>query len=433
MSGQISKTPILTKLSEILSRAVNDQAQTRARLHLLDWVGCATAGAAEPVGKILRQQSGASSSAQAFVWGGLGNVLEMDDVDKRALLHPGPSIIPAALAMARETGASVPELLAAIVRGYEATIRLGRAVGPAHYALWHSTGTCGAIGAAASCASLLSLDKNQMAHAMALAISQSAGLWHTRHEPASMGKQLHTANAARAGLESAILARDGFLGPLSILEGPQGFFQAMCQDGDPQNVLSDWRVEWLIHEVSFKPWPACRHAHAVIDAALALRTSTDVSSADMIEVRTYDDALKFCDKPNPKTVIEAKFSLQHCVAICLLRGEPALEDFELSAINDAEIAALRARVQVSLGEEYEARYPARFGAEVIAGDTVIQAEDALGDPENPVTDMQIQQKALMLFAAGGVSPADISVLIDGALQSDHSADDLINKIAEVLA
>lgn len=433
MSGQISKTPILTELSEILFRTVNERAQARARLHLLDWVGCAAAGAVEPAGKVLRQQSKASAGSRAFIWGGFGNVLEMDDVDKRALLHPGPSIIPAALAMAGEMRASMSDLLAAIVRGYEATIRLGRAVGPAHYALWHSTGTCGAIGAAASSASLLSLGHDQTVHAMAHAISQSAGLWHTRHEPSSMGKQLHTANAARAGLESAKLARDGFLGPVRILEGEQGFFRAMCQDGDPQDVLRDWGADWLIHEVSFKPWPACRHAHAVIDAALALKASGNMPSDALLKVRTYGDALKFCDKPDPKTVIEAKFSLQHCVAICLLRGEPALEDFELPAINDPDAAALRARVQVSIGDEYEARYPARFGAEVSAGDAVIRVEDALGDPENPVTEAQIQQKAEMLMRAGGITPGDSKSLLKGAMLADHMANDLIDKIAEVLS
>lgn len=433
MSGQISKTSILTELSEILSRAVNDQTQARARLHLLDWIGCAAAGSVEPAGQVLRRHRATSISAQAFVWGGLGNILEMDDVDKRALLHPGPSIIPAALALARETGASISDLLTAIVRGYEATIRLGRAVGPAHYALWHSTGTCGAIGAAASSASLLALDRNQTAHAMALAISQSSGLWHTRHDPMSMGKQLHTAAAARAGLESALLARDGFLGPLNILEGAQGFFEAMCADGDPKDVLRVWSADWLIHEVSFKPWPACRHAHAVIDAALELRAAIDVSNDAAIEVRTYGDALKFCDKPHPNTVIEAKFSLQHCVAICLLRGTPSLEDFELPAINDPDVVAIRKRVQVSVGDDYEMRYPARFGAEISLGHKVMRVEDALGDPENPVTDAQIQKKAQMLLSAGGLASAESKSLIECAMSADQNADDLISKIAEVLS
>ena len=433
MSGQISKTSILTELSEMVSRDVNVHAQARARSHLLDWIGCAAAGAVEPAGKVLRRQLEPSASARSFVWGGLGNILEMDDVDKRALLHPGPSIIPAALAVAHEVDAAMPDLLAAIVQGYEATIRLGRAVGPEHYALWHSTGTCGAIGAAASSASLLSLDHDQTSHAMALAVSQAAGLWHTRHEPSSMGKQLHTANAARAGLEAAKLARDGFLGPLGILEGPQGFFQAMCRDGDAQDVLRDWSQDWLIHQVSFKPWPACRHAHAVIDAALELRASATIEGDGEILVKTYGDALKFCDKPDPKTVIEAKFSLQHCVAICLLRGEPSLEDFELAAIQDPEIAALRARTEVSVGDEYEARYPARFGAEVWIGDTAVRVEDALGDPENPVSEVQLQQKARMLLAAGSVSSAESQSFIESALSAEQGAKDLIDQITKVLS
>jgi 2-methylcitrate dehydratase PrpD len=433
MSGQISKTPSLAALSGILSRPVIEQAQARARLHLLDWVGCAAAGAVEPAGKVLRSRSASLPTERAFVWGGLGNILEMDDVDKRALLHPGPSIIPAALAVARMVDADMPALLSAIVRGYDATIRLGRSVGTGHYALWHSTGTCGAIGAAAAAASLLSLEEDQTAHAMALAISQSSGLWHTRHDPASMGKQLHTAVAARAGCDAASLAQDGFRGPLTILEGPQGFFEAMCSGADPQDILLNPQSDWLIHEVSFKPWPACRHAHAVIDAALGLRSSTDLSDGRMFQVRTYGDALKFCDKPEPKSVIEAKFSLQHCVAVCLLRGEPTLEDFERAVINDPEITALRSRVRVSVGSKYEARYPARFGAELSDGTTVVQADDALGDPENPISELQIKQKAAMLLKAGGVPTDAAQHLIERVMTTENQTNHISDQIMELLS
>ena len=433
MSGQISETPVLTALSELVSRRVDGKDEARARLHLLDWIGCAVAGAGEPTGQVLKRQAPQTASDYAFVWGGLGNILEMDDVDKRALLHPGPSIMPSALATTHDVEAEMSDLLSAIVRGYEATIRLGRAVGPAHYALWHSTGTCGAIGAAAAAASLRSLDTDQTAHAMALAMSQSAGLWHTRHDPESMGKQLHTSNAARAGYDAARLARDGFRGPLRILEGAQGFFDAMCPDGDPQNILARPDSDWRIHDDSFKPWPACRHAHAVIDAALELRAATDLAGDRMFTVQTYGDALKFCDKPMPNSVIEAKFSLQHCVAICLLNGEPTLDDFSPDAIKDPEVAALRQRVTVEIGPDFEARYPARFGASVADGETTVSVDDALGDPENPVSVKQIQSKADSLMNAGGLAAEDRTALVESVMSASAAAKPVIKLIAEALS
>ncbi|MFN7053953.1 MmgE/PrpD family protein [Hyphomonas sp.] len=415
MSGQTSAlpetpAPLTRQLAAHLAAPVSEGDRARAGLHLLDWAGCAAAGRAEPAGRILLSGMDATASARAFAWGGLGNILEMDDVDKRARLHPGPAIIPAALALAIETGAGGEALLSAIVRGYEATIRLGRATGNAHYALWHTTGTCGAIGAAAACASLLGLSEEETAHALALALSQSAGLWQTRHEPASMGKQLHTAAAARAGLEAARLAAAGFLGPLTILEGPQGFFAAMCPGAEPGGVAAPM-PGWRIHEVSFKPWPACRHAHAAIDAALALRAEAGAPGPEeTIRIETYQDALVFCDKPAPRTVIEAKFSLQHSVAVTLLRGAPQLSDFATEALGNPEIAGLRARISVAATPEFNDAYPARFGTAVTCGARRIAVPDALGDPENPVTEEQVRAKAASLFQAGGIS-ADVAAAL----------------------
>ncbi len=433
MSGQISETPILTALSKRLSRRVDDRDRARARRHLLDWVACAIAGATEPAGQALLSRSRISALDHAFAWGGLGNILEMDDVDKRALLHPGPTIIPAALSVADTQDAAMSDLLTAIVRGYEATIRLGRAVGPGHYAMWHTTGTCGAIGAAAATAHLSALNQDQTAHAMALAISQAAGLWHTRHDAQSMGKQLHTAAAARAGVEASQLASVGFVGPLKILEGEQGFFAAMCPAGDAEVILSDWGEAWVLHQVSFKPWPACRHAHAVIDAALALREQIDLKSADPIMVETYSDAVKFCDRADPKSIIEAKFSLQHSVAVALVRGAPNLEDFSVAAIQDPDLQRVRGRVRVAATNQFDDRYPVRFGSAVAAGPARVVADDALGDPENPISDSQIIDKAQMLMAAGGLSSAQRHRLISDVLESDDCARTLTRQIRECLA
>ncbi|MEX1249824.1 MAG: MmgE/PrpD family protein [Hyphomonas sp.] len=352
-----------------------------------------------------------SAEGRAFAWGALGNILEMDDVDKQALLHPGPVTVPAALALAAQTGASAACLLDAIVRGYEATIRLGRAVGAGHYALWHNTGTCGAIGAAAACAILLDLPEDGLADALALGVSQSAGFWQTRHEPASLGKQLHTANAARAGVSAARLAASGARGPRTILEGPQGFFAAMCPGAAAQDVLAVYPEPWLIADVSTKPWPACRHAHAAIDAALVLRPP---GAEGRILVETYRDALRFCDNPAPRTVAEAKFSLQHAVAVSLIRGAPRLGDFSLAAIDDPALASMRGRIDVREDGAFTRAYPGRFGARVSGGGAAVEVADAWGDPENPITDDEVKAKTRALLAAADWSAADAEALIGAA-------------------
>ena len=241
-------------------------------------MGCAVAGRNSETGDVFARSYANSDVNTAFYWGALGNILEMDDVDKRALLHPGPSIIPAALVSSHMVDADIDLLLDAIVRGYEATIRLGRAVGAAHYSNWHNTGTCGAIGAAAACASLNGLESERFAHAMGYAISLSAGLWQTRHSSQSMGKQLHTAHAARLGGEAVQIAKNGFMAPFEILEGEQGFFAAMCSDGRPNAVLDDYGVKGEI--VSVRPGPVVTMYE--LEPAPGLKASRVIGLADDI-------------------------------------------------------------------------------------------------------------------------------------------------------
>lgn len=421
MSGQLKNTSMLESLVQITERSVEDAALDRARLHVLDWIGCCIAGSQTATGRAFAAAFNGGAVGEAFYWGSLGNILEMDDVDKRALLHPGPSIIPAVLSLAAKRNCTLREMLQAVVRGYEATIRLGRAVGWHHYSIWHNTGTCGPIGAAAACSSILKLNSGQSAHALAHAISLSAGLWQTRHEPPSMGKQLHTANAARIGVEAAQLAKAGVVGPLSIIEGEQGFFKAMCKDGTPEEVLAEYDANWLINEVSFKPWPACRHAHATIDAALELKKTIDTDKLpDEIIVRSYSDALKFCDKPNPKTVIEAKFSLQHAVAVCWVKEKPELADFELDALERQEFKVVRDRVRVEDSDKYNSVFPAHFGAEIETAGQKVVINDALGDPENPVSNEQLSEKAKSLIEYSGVDRSQASQFVSYFLQCDES-------------
>ena len=164
----------------LLGRQIGPADRRRAALHLLDWIGCAAAGALTPPGIAMLAFAGTMPSGRcrsfggmllagrdaALVNGALGNVLEMDDLHRTALLHPGPVVVPAALAVAEETGASAHALLDAVVRGYEAMIRVGRSVGPAHYRHFHNTATCGVFGSAAATGSLLGLDEDRLVDAL---------------------------------------------------------------------------------------------------------------------------------------------------------------------------------------------------------------------------------------------------------------------------
>ncbi|MBL8378774.1 MAG: MmgE/PrpD family protein [Burkholderiales bacterium] len=422
-------TTVAFSLASICARSVDGAARERAALHVQDWLGCAAAGVREAVSTPLAAWAATRPRGPAalltgsradmldacLINGALGNPLEMDDVHRAAILHPGPVVIPAALAVGETIGAAADDVLAAIVRGYEAMIRVGVAAGPGHYAYWHPTATCGVFGAAVAAASLLRLSTPMTVAALGNAGTQAAGLWQVRHEDV-MAKQLHTAHAAHAGVLAADWARHGFSGVTTLLEGPQGFFAALG-GGDPARVAAEPDAGWKIFEVSFKPWPACRHAHPLIDAALALRETLPadaIAAIDTVEVRAYADAIKFCDRPDPATALQAKFSLQHCAATVLLHGPPALAHFEPSALAEPRVAALRARVRVASAEPYASAYPAHFGAALTVctqGRAYEHAvTDALGDPENPLSRPAIDAKArtLMqhaLWSAGRIDAA----------------------------
>jgi 2-methylcitrate dehydratase PrpD len=430
-----SAAPSLTEaLADRLAAGVDAHARRAAAARVLDWAGCAVGALAEPLaapldravgtlaapGAATRVGRGACDPAAALAWNGaLGNALEMDDVHRVSILHPGPIVIPAALAACEATGAGSAAFLDAVVRGYEATIRVGMALGTSHYRFWHTTATAGSFGAAAAVASVLGLDPARTADALGTAGSTTGGLWQVRHEDAPT-KSIHNAESARRGYVAAFLARAGVRGPRRILEGPQGLFTATAPAADPAAITAE-AADWRIHETSLKPWPACRHAHPAIDALRrALAAGVDPAAVERVEIATYAEAIRFCDRPAPRTPAEARFSLQHAAAVVLARREPALADFTPEAIADPSLAPRRERVTVVEDPAASARFPAHYGASVTLtlddGRRVEAAvRDAWGDPEWPLEAAEVRAKALRLMCWGGFDAARATRLADAAL------------------
>jgi 2-methylcitrate dehydratase PrpD len=396
MKGALSLTE---QLAKHLQRPVDEATRQRARLHLLDWLACvAGARQSDLARRIIANVETIEYAIDKAAW--LGNVLEMDDVHRTALLHPGPVVWPSSLAfMCESEDGQLEDVLCSAVKGYEAMIAIGSTFDDAHYSSFHNTATAGVFGSVAarwpyddSMPEDFPQEIEQQSSAFGLAGSVSSGLWQMRHE-VSDGKQWHIVHALNTASNACCFAWDGVIGPRFILEGPQGLYAATCREPKPMTFPDQWRI----HEVSFKPWAACRHAHPAIDCALELRAAGKLTAPYHVE--TYADAITFCDKPDPKTEIEAKFSLQHAVAVIAdgRRATPA--DFTPEAI--AALAPLRAQVTVAEAPEITARYPAHFGARVNG----LELVDCLGDPERPVGEAEIIAKMHMLAEWGGL-PAD---------------------------
>ena len=393
---------LLNHVGVTLTRVVGESEKKRARLHLLDWLACVAGARLSDAGQLGAAISGQGWERATY----LGNVLEMDDVHRMALLHPGPVIWPAAMSLST---ASLDERLAAGVRGYEAMIAIGAALDAHHYAHWHPTATAGVFGAAAACGSLFGFGPDDYRHALGNAGSVAGGLWHMRHHNV-LTKQWHIYHAVRTGRDAALHAHHGATGPAGILEGSQGVFAAMTKE---PGTLASAGDGWLIDEVSFKPFAACRHAHPAIDAAMELRSAGKLVAP--FKVETFADALTFCDRPNPTNELEAKFSIQHSIAVVADGREAKPEDFTEPAI--AALATLRAQVSVSEDRVITARYPAHFGARVNGFELV----DTLGDPERPVTRERIVEKMYTLAKWGELDKAQVKRAVDLVLTSDDAA------------
>jgi 2-methylcitrate dehydratase PrpD len=383
--------------------------------------------------------TGLDAGRQALLMGSLCHILEVDDLHRTSVVHPGCVVVPAMLALAapsRRQGTGGRACLTALLHGYEAACRVGMAVGREHYRVWHNTATCGPFGSAMAASHLLGLDEEATVHALGNAGSQSAGLWEFI-ETGAETKHLHAGRGAEAGVVAAGLARFGFTGAPRILEGARGFFRAACPDAAPERLLEDADGRWQVHATSIKPWPSCRHTHPAIACALDIQDrmrraglSRDAISA--VRVTAYQAALDVCDRPAPDSAYAAKFSLQHCVAAGLFDGTIDFASFEAAARE--RLARPRGLVALATGEPFQASYPGAWGSRVEATASdgrVVAAEvrHARGDPEAALSRAELIGKAESLLAHGGLKDPQRFVSTVLAMADGGPAPDLMAEIA----
>ncbi len=352
--------------------------------YLLDAVGCGIHGQSQPwarmVNQYIREQRGKRESTlwlqnfrgpAANVALGLGVMIHSFDFDDyhNAKVHPGAPVIPAAITVGEAVGASGKELLAAMVAGYETMIRVSLATGPNASRLrgWHLTGTTGTFGAAAAAGNLLRLNEDQMASALGLAGTQSAGLWAFLADGA-MSKRFHPGRASQSGVMAAFLARKGFHGPTRVLEAPDGgFCRATSDRVDLSLATADLGERFLSGETSIKPYACCASSHSAVDAVLEIKAKHRFLPTDVAKVlvKTAGVVQVQCGFPyRAMSVLEAQMSLQFIVAVALLEGAALQEQFSEAKIKDPRVLDLAGRVEVVVDPDIDRWYPARYANKV---------------------------------------------------------------------
>jgi 2-methylcitrate dehydratase PrpD len=387
----------------------------RARYLFLDYLGVAARGSlydssrppqnlarllgANPAGAIVIGTELKTSPPLAALANGIAaHAPELDDVVNEASLHPGVVVMSAALAAGHLAGASVRSFIEAIVVGYEVCVRVALSLSPSapYERGFHPTGTCGTMGAAVAAAKILKLDPNQMVNALGIAGSQAAGSMEFLAD-GSHTKRFNAGWAAHSGVVAALLARDGLTGPRTILEGTHGFLHAYAAASNPDRLLSDWARPYHIMKTSIKPYSCCRYKQGAIDCILKIMQENGLQASDVEKatIGLLSAGFPLIAEPaelkqNPKSIVDAQFSMPFGAAVAILYGNAALDEYVLDNVQSTRVKALMEKISCVKDSRLDAAFPKKWPAWAniltTSGQTYVAAvDDPKGDPENPLT------------------------------------------------
>src|SRR5712691_11146197 len=271
------------------------------------------------------------------------------------LTHPTVCVLPAALATAEVEGKSGKDLLVAYHSGVEVECKIAEAISPRHYEDgFHSTGTCGVFGGTTACARLRNFDESQISRAFGIAASQGAGL---RENFGTMMKSFHAGHAAEIGVFAADLAALGWTGAEQILEADRGFFHAFGGSYDPSAIFHKLGQPWTFANpgVSIKPYPCGSLPHPGMTEMQRLIRSEKIKAADveMVEVGTNRNLPNALIHHHPKNNLQAKFSMEFCLAILLIEGKAGLGEFTDAVVNRPDVQAMIDRIHFGVDPEAE--------------------------------------------------------------------------------
>lgn len=334
----------------------------------------------------------------------MGRARELDDVDDRLGLHASAVIVPTAFAMAQRRGkASGKDLITGITLGIDLACRMGLASRAAQARrLWNLTAAYQTFGATVAAGKLLGLDEPGMASAMAIAYSQLAASEQGSSEGTFVVTgMLQQGLAAKAAISSALLAQEGFTGLKDVIAR---YYRSYEQgEYDPQALVADFGQKFQGVYLGVKPYACCRTAQASVHATLDIIAESNIKPEDVDEVTvlvneaTYDATCQPLEaKRNPKTSLDAQFSLPYCVASALVRRKSLIEDFTDEAIADVRVLDLASRVKPALNPEVKGRFgrpPAVVQLKSRDGKAYSRREEYIkGSPRNPLTEDELLAK-----------------------------------------
>jgi 2-methylcitrate dehydratase PrpD len=359
-------TGLASRITKLQFEDIDSEALKWAKWGILDTIGVTLAGAHEDCTKIVEQihfADGALEGGPSLIFGTgrrtstlnaaeingtAAHAIDFDDCSNTLGGHPSAPILPGLIALAETRHASGKDLLAAYIAGFETEAAIARMVNFYHYEKgWHPTATIGTFGATAAACHLIRLNTEKTAVALGLAVSLAAGV---KANFGTMTKPLHVGETTRSGLVAALLVEQGFTANKEAFEHPHGFLTLFNGEGnyDVSRLLENWAKPFNIVApgLAIKKYPCCGSTHPAIDAMLILRETHTLKADDIAEIISYTHPrrLKHTNRPDPKTPLDAKFSVQYAMARALVDGRIVIENFEGDAYNDPYIRKVMGKI-----------------------------------------------------------------------------------------
>ncbi len=410
--------PVTDTLARFVSdtdySTISETTLANAKMHILDTFGVALAGVATDTASIALDYCRCTGrSDEASIWGTrvkssapmaafanglLGHAIDFDDWD--AFIHAGhPTcmVVGAALSLGEVIGSSGKDLLKAYVSGIEVLTKISAASPNLQDRGFHSTPVLGSFGAAVACASLLRLDPGKIKAALGITASAVGGI---HRQQGSMVKPFHAANAARNGVEAALLAEKGFTADAAIFEAPRGFCDTFFGKGacDYEKMITNIGKPFFLESpgLGLKMHPCSAPQFLAADAALHLKREHKIDFAEVakIEVRIPPERYQRHYHAEVKTGLRGKFAINYVVALALLDGKLEIATFTDEKANQRQVQDALSKVSVIVDESIPEPGPyCPVSVELKNGTRhSYAARIAKGDPRNPMSEDEVLDK-----------------------------------------
>ena len=410
--------PVTDTLARFVAEAdfanISEKVLTNAKMHILDTLGAALVGVTTDTAAIAfdyckrmghsdestiwgtHQKS--SAPMAAFVNGLLGHAIDFDDWD--AFIHAGhPTcmVAAAALSLGEVIGSSGKDLLKAYALGIEILTKIAANAPNVQDRGFHSTPVLGSIGAAIACASLMRFDPEKIKATLGIAASGAGGI---HRQQGSMVKPFHAANAARNGVEAALLAEKGFTADAAIIEAPRGFCDTFFGPGtcNYEKMIADLGQPYFLESpgLGLKLHPCSAPQFLAADAALHLKREHNIRFADVAKIEVSIPPMRYQRHYHPevKTGLRGKFAINYVVALAFLDGKLEIDTFTDAKANEPEVQDALSKVRVIVDETIPEPGPyCPVSVEIKDGRRFnYTARIAKGHPQNPMTEEDVLNK-----------------------------------------